>query len=256
MQPKAIKLQTPPTFVAGDDPLFMDNEFERMVWEKGYDVWHESAIKCPCKVKGAENFTTCSNCLGTGWVFLDKIQTRMVVQSQNMSTKYKEWSEEKIGTMNVTALSRDKLSFMDRITLIYGESIFSQLVNPFEVTNYFLGYTIYDINEVIVMFAFDRNDLPLKKLVLGNDYSFNGNIITFNQRFIQVPEFRVSITYKHRIQYHVIDLNKETRNSINRDSGQENLQILPIGGVARRSHYVMDSEGFSKTLLFDNSILP
>lgn len=253
MRNKTISIRPPFDF---NQPRvdFTLSRFEKLIQDKGVDVIHERAIVCPCKEKGGDNSSACKNCLGTGWVFVNPIQTKMIVQSMNLSTKFSLWSEEKVGTMIVTARYVDKLNYMDRITDLWSESFHSQILYPFIYQDKLFAYTIYNIESVECLFIFNGTDNKLLKLEVGIDFTYVDNIVTFADKYKNYEHFTVSILFRHQIQYHVLDLVRETRNNQElQDSGLVDENKLPINGIARRSHYVLDSENFGGTLVFDNS---
>jgi len=229
-------------------------DFNTIVEARGFDVYHERALKCPCKIKGGENITGCSNCLGSGWVFLNKNKTRMVLQSMNSETKFKEWSEEKLGTVSLTAKFVDRISFMDRITVINSQAVFNQVLYPVDFKKQLFAYTIYDITEVSDLFIYDGEDRPLKRLVLNTDYTFADNKVLFDKKYKERTSLTASIIYIHPLQFHVIDITKDVRNTfLRQDDGTFESTNFPVFAVARKSHYVLDSENYSGTLVEDNS---
>ena len=54
------------------------------------------------------------------------------------------------------------------------------------------------------------------------------------------PDMGVSVLYKHRVEYHIIDMPHEIRASLGKDKKSGQLQILkmPIQGVGRRTHLI------------------
>jgi len=107
---------------------FVKSKFDDLIYQKGYDVVHEKALRCPCVSKNANQQSNCKNCGGSSWIFFNPTQTKMVIHSMNLNTKYKEWSQENIGTASISSLAETETSFMDRITVIDGEAIFSEVL--------------------------------------------------------------------------------------------------------------------------------
>jgi hypothetical protein len=229
------------------------NDFESAVWNKGYEVIHEQMIKCPCKQNLNEgNFLSdCSNCQGSGYVYLNPSRTRMILHSMNYNTKYKEWSEEKIGTVSVTSMQRDRLSFMDRITVVDSSAVQSELlILKLYGSTKFL-YTIYDITSIIDIFTFSDSVSPLRKLNEGVDFVYERNkvIILTNDAIGKV----FSVRYNHNSQYHIVDLVHDVRNSPKFDSNKLNVEIFPVNAIARRSHYILSALNFEGNNIIDNS---
>ncbi len=289
---------------------FTVEEHNAMVWNKGLDVTRESALICPCKTTENSHLSTCQNCLGTGWILINSTEDRVVVSSININTEYKDWSEEKIGTVNLTAAKRLPFSYMDRITILDESVIDSELLYPKPFSGNYFSYSIYDIDEVVDMFQFASATSKLVKLEQDVDFTFERNKILFvvvaaatvtilkalttheenNKslvngvtlyqysatstatpdddnvvkpdditlpaagRWLKLTGFVVSMRYKHKLQYHVIDVPHVFRNSYRKDSmGRDELQQLPVNAIARLSHYVIDSLNFDGDNIFDNS---
>lgn len=73
-------------------------------------------------------------------------------------------------------------------------------------------------------------------------------------RWIRTDNLAVSIRYWHELQYYVLDTPHTIRNSYKKNSqGRDELQLLPIHGIAKLSHYVVDSLNFTGDNFFDNS---
>lgn len=233
------------------------SDFDNLIWDKGYNVIHEKSIKCPCKTKDNDHLLTCENCQGTGWLFINPVDTKMVIQSINAETKYKNWSEEKLGTFAVTAMEVNLVGFMDRITIndsisVQAETLYPKINVP---TNEPFVFTIYDISKIVDVFLFDTATTPLTRLIPEQDFDFFDNKIIFAPDTLPLENPVVSVRYEHKPQFHIIDLVKDVRNSyaINKSSGKDNSIVLPVHAIARRSHYVLDSPNYDGDNVIDNS---
>jgi len=231
---------------------FQLDDFQALVWSKGYDVIVEEMVKCPCKSNGGSNLSDCVNCQSTGYVFINPYSSRMILHSMNYTNKYKEWSEEKIGKVTITALQRDRLNFMDRITVVDSEAVLSELVTlKLYNTTKFL-YTIYDILSIVDVFTFDSSNLPLRKLTEGVDYTFTRNKIIITTSDEVGKTF--TVRYKHNQQYHVIDLVHDIRNSSKLDdNGNLQSESFPINAIGRLAHYNVSGLNYTGDNIFDNS---
>ena len=106
---------------------FQPWRFKSLVFDKGYDVYVDRALRCPCVVESTgQALTDCNNCLGTGWIFVDRKETRLVLQGMGMEKKYENWSEINIGSARVTYNPEDNLAYMDRIILKDVEGHFNE----------------------------------------------------------------------------------------------------------------------------------
>lgn len=243
--------------------------FDGTVWRQGYDLLVDHALKCPCKTKGMNNhLSNCRNCGSTGWVFYNRTKLRGIVYSMNWENAYKEWSEENLGNVYITVRDEDKLSFMDRVTVVDAETIHKQILYPFAFKGKCIAFTTYSIKSVKDIFLFQGPLQPLRRLIVGTDYTIgsgdstdtcNGltdNIIVFSEDIRRAaalePDIHVTIVYIHPPQYHITHLIRDAMASVQL-SGK--TVRMPISAVGRRSHYVLDAENYNGDRLFDNSYL-
>ena len=96
------KFSTPPLNVQGVD--FRRNDFNALVWQKGYSSIIDHAVYCPCRGTGAHPKSDCHNCGGNGWVFVNPYEERLVMHSMNLQTNLRAWSEETLGTVSISAM--------------------------------------------------------------------------------------------------------------------------------------------------------
>ena len=250
---KQAIIATPPKLTSSPRVDFLTPDFDALVWNKGYDVVYEKAIQCPCSMRTQNYQSSCMNCMGSGWIFINPVQTKAVLQSINRNTKYQQWSQEMLGTISVTMENRFQLSFMDKLrvidsTIIYAENV---LVRNFEGQLY--AYTIYPIIDITECFLFIDVKSKLQFLINGVDFTFQENKILFNSSNIKEGS-SISVRYIHNLQYNIIDINHDVRNSYlldNRSREQQNL--LPIGAIGRKSHYIIDALNVDGTNIYDNS---
>lgn len=235
--------------------FFRKDWFDNVIYNQGYDIIIEKAHRCPCKSKGTDNLSSCRNCSGTGWFFINKIQTKAILHSMNLNTQFKDWSETSLGNVNVSVRDIDKLAFMDRITLLRGESIHTQVIYPVKYKQVIFSFLDYKAINVEEVFLFDSDNTPLKLLSEGLDYTIAEDKIVFDKKYWKLDEtFTVSIRFSHHPQFHVIDLPRDVMWSTIKDaSGKQIKAQMPVNGIARRSHYVLDKQNFNQNLLFDNS---
>lgn len=306
---KQVEILASPDLLQKPRVDFRGDDFNAINWTKGYDVIVEQAVKCPCKSKDNDQLSICQNCLGVGWVFINNTQDRAILTSVNFDTQYKEWSELKIGTANITLQRRSYLAYMDRITVVDSQVVQSEVIYPQIFGANYFAYTIYSIDDIVEVFAFlgptealqlmvedtdytvERNkilltystaaDVTTLKAVTGyqaNDkYSItsSGSIYNFNTtstatpdddavilpddstgagRWLKLVNFSISVRYWHKLQYHVLDIPHVIRNSYKKNElGRDELQLLPVQGIARLSHYVVDALNFAGDNIFNNS---
>lgn len=240
------------------------NDFDAVVWQKGYEVLVERAMKCPCRNEpNASGLPSCRNCGGNGWLFYNKTSTRMVLQSMNLDTKYKEWSEERMGTVKITALTELDLGYHDKITLVNAQVIDSQVLF---VKDYNEGLgtpdlrtkTVHDILEVKDLFLLVDPKEPLVRLNQGSDFTIDAthkNVIKFDAKYVDRENMTVSIRYKYNPSFYVLEFMRELMSTqqVDKATGQDVVKQLPIHAMARRTHYVLNEENSTGTYLHDNS---
>lgn len=242
---------------------FNKSGFDKLVWEKGYEVIHEKTLKCPCVSKNSNQQTNCKNCGGSGWIYFNPTLTRMVLHSMNLNTKYKEWSRENIGTVSITSLAETELSFMDRITVVDGIAYISEVLflkQTVDRSTYYWN-TIYDIKEICYVGLFLSTDEKIKALKYGTDFTYTSNKIIFLTASLYIDpsveeqDISLTIRYKYSPQIHVIDSPRETiQTFINiNNEGEENVS-LPIHSIGRRSHYVLDRQNYDNSRILNNSL--
>lgn len=230
-------------------------DFDTLIYQKGRDVIHETAIQCPCKSKATNQSSGCRNCGGTGWLFINPKPTRMVLQGIDVVNEFRPWSEELRGVVNITAHSEVSLSLMDRITALDGEAIHSEVLYLKQKGDDVFTYTTYDIKEVLYIALFVNDNTPLRKLEPNIDYVIERNIVQIlvdDLPFVEINQNNITIRYKHAPQFHVIEMKRDTIQSFIWQ-GFEKLQHLPVSAIGKRSHYQLSAENLSNDRLIDNS---
>jgi hypothetical protein len=256
-----IRQATPLTAIGSPNiPLFQQSEFNQIIFNKGYDIILESAVVCPCRGKSGSALPTCQNCLGLGWVFLDPVKTKAIITSINKDTKYKYWSPELTGTVNITVRDEERLSYMDKITFFSRTSIFSE-VKPVitSSTGSKFIFCSYNVKSIKRVFLFNSETSALT-LLSSDKYTYNNankRIISLSNTIVYPTIFNgvISIEYEHELSYNVVDLPHDFRSTfISNDRGQNTEYNLPVQGVARRSHIVLgESTNFENNNLIDNN---
>ena len=243
-----------PNLINEPTVAFDGEKFDVLLFEKGYDVIVEQAIQCPCRSKdNGSPLSTCENCSGTGWSLINPNKTKVVISSMNLATKYKSWSKELIGTASITSRSIDRINFMDRITLMESEVIYSQTLYPQVYKDVLFSFVIYPILEVKEVFIFVDSNVPLLKLN-ESQYSFDSNKLILNDQFKDVDNLTCSIRYLHHEAYHIVDTVKHIRDSRTVDSkGYAENQVMSQQSVGRLAHYMLDEKNFEGVGTFDNS---
>jgi hypothetical protein len=157
----------------------------------------------------------------------------------------------------------DRVSFMDRITIVNNTKIknkskFSDIVRVRDIDGSPFVFLAYKPTDIIGIYAFNGSSNLLVKIP-STDYSIssvNPYVVNFTYDFSAISGFNgfLSIYYNHEIQYHVIDIPHDVRNSYVKDEDGKEEQInLPINAYARKVHSVIDIANRDGTGVLDNS---
>lgn len=235
------------------------SDFDLIVYQKGRDVTYERGLQCPCKSKSGNQLSTCRNCGGTGWLFINPLKTRMIVTQLAVTSDYKAWSEESRGTISITSTEDIHLSFMDKITLenadaIYNEAIYFTLS---EDQLYYYAYSAYPLISILYCGFFKGDTSPLQRIKL-EDLEIDGNWIKIPvgvlDSAVKTQEgISATIKYIHAPVFYVIEMKRETMQSYKLIGGGEKNQDFPISALARRGHYVLSPVNLNGESLIDNS---
>lgn len=257
----SVIAQTPPVTQGKARVDLVKSDFDALVWQKGYDVYHDKAIKCPCRnLPDGQSQSSCKNCGGSQWVFVNRTETRMVVQSINKDTKFKEWSEEKLGLAKITAMQESKIAFMDRIILRNSLATTSHtLFARVHADGKLRCKSVYDIESIdfIYLFAGVGNKLTV---VPSDKYTIDdGSWITLSDDYLSISNPTISIRYNHHPAFHINEVSRSIIDSYviqkTDDIQRDQIRPFPVHAVGRLAHYVLDEENYSNDRLFDNSIL-
>jgi len=234
-------------------------EFEKLIDQKGGDVIFEKALECPCKSKSTNQQSDCKNCGGTGWVFINPVQTRMILTAINIVTDFKAWSEEMRGTVNITCKAEEQLSVMDKITVLNGEAIFNEVLFLRKKGEEVFCYTTYAVKEILYVGMFVATDEPLLRLIEGADFTIEGSIFKLTNLDLLGSDSTgentsFTIRYKHAPEFHVIEMRRETMQTFEW-RGTERLQSMPVSAIARRAHYQLKANNLLGDRLIDNSYI-
>lgn len=251
-------IRTPPNLSGTARVDLVKKDFEAVVWGKSYEAHVEKAIKCPCINKpDGQPQVDCRNCGGTSWVFIDRTETKVVVQSLNIDTKFKEWSEEKLGTAKMTFLSTEKLTFMDRVVIRNASMLTSQVLYPtIRQDSRLVARTIYEVERVDFCFLFIDSNTKLTRLREGVDFEVeNGQYIVFTDPELYRELMTITLRYSHRPSYHIVDIPRVvmTTKEFNKGIGTDVNSDMPLLATVRLSHYVLSLDTFSGDLLINNT---
>lgn len=267
---KPVRMVTPDAGFQAIQPIFSQNDFDKAIESKGYKVFIEKAVMCPCAdLSTGASLPMCQNCGGSGWFYIEKRSTLAVVQSMNRRTKYINWSEQDRGTVSITLKGEDRVAFMDKVRLLEVESVFSQRLSVKRSSDdKIFGFLLYQALEIEVCYQYVGFDNKLTLLKEGVDFEVEEDKLLFRDDFEldeETGEAKVSVRYKYNPTYHIIDINREIVKTFSMDerfdedkevsvNAQENSkEAMPVNSVARKAHFLNDSANLSGESLFDNT---
>src|SRR5690606_331934 len=193
---------------------FDKNRFDTLVAQEGVDVAVEKALQCPCKTQKINNLSTCKNCGGTGWIYVNRRLSRFVLQSMDFQNKEEVWSRLVHGVVKITAPAEEKLSFMDRITRLNSNSIFSQVVQFEQDRNgIYYGFLSYEPKDIEYLGLFITADDKLQQ-VNSSDIKITNSRIELAPT-VELPyiddnnPLTATIRYVHAPVFYVFEHNRE-----------------------------------------------
>lgn len=226
--------------------------FDKLIIEKGQRVLVESALQCPCKGKDVNQLSTCKNCGGTGWTFVNARETRMVVQGMDSVVKFGGWSEELRGMVRISCLFEEELSFMDKLTVIEGEAIHNEVLTFKTKNGTLFAYAAYPIRKILYVAQFDGPNNKYRPLELGVDFTIvQGNAILLSNAYSE--PVTITMRYKYAPTFHVLEMRREVMMSYKLEEGsKETNQNFPLSAYGRRAHYILNAPNLTGDRLLNN----
>lgn len=237
------------------DTYLRQKDFDALISRFGYNIYLDKIIPCPCKEEGVNSARlTCQNCYGTGFVLVERIQTKAWISSLNYPTEYKDWSIENIGTSRITTLSQDPIAFMDRIVMYEEKNIYTELIYPIEDGGNLISFCAYPPTKITYCKLFQGENAPLldidpSLIKIDNE----GRILLNNIRdllynridYIYSSKTALSIRYIYTPSYHIIDV---TRNLITSktDNPTDGIKAkgtrveFPYAAIGKMSHLILE----------------
>lgn len=262
-----VTAQTPPNLDLPKVGWDID-KFESLIYNHGYHAYIEKALRCPCVDKASgQAMSTCRNCLGKGWFFVDKRETKVISQGMNNQPKNTQTGEINRGIARITTRATDRLGFMDRILLLDLEAYHTEILRPriWGEDNKLIAYPIYEPLDITNIYLFVGDNVPLLPLT-PDMYSVEGNRIDFSERLLEIvdvddinakqPNISISIRYSYHPVYHVMDVNRELMKVRERGCyySDDVLRKMPINVQAKKAHYIFDNQTYDDDM-FDNTVM-
>lgn len=249
---------------------FNKDDFTTFIEKKGYNCYIEKALPCPCRASNAAHqpLSSCKNCGGSGWIYINRTETKVLITSMNQQNKISEWSLEKLGMANMSFKDVDKIADNDRVTVIEVETYYSEtLLSKYsELNDKEVEFAIlsYPCKTVEFVFLYNNDTTKHTLLVENKDFIVLDNILTFTDKWSSSVNFgtqgnkigkAISIRYKHQPVYHIVDITRDSMVTdifVEVENGQKPFQ-MPIHAVGRRAHYLSDANSLKGAVTFDNS---
>jgi hypothetical protein len=200
-----------------------------------------------------------------GWIWINPTTSKALISSINKNTQFKEWSEELMGTISISLIAdtieqkSNRIAFMDKITIENNSSIFSELKRirtSAELTPQkfvFLSYPVLSVEDV---FLFDSQTDPLIRLA-ASEYSLstvNEYVLKISKTLAVDSNGTASIRYKHKLEYVVIDIPHDVRQTILIDhEGRKQKQLLPVQAIGRKLHQYFAVPNYDGTGVISNN---
>jgi hypothetical protein len=243
---KPSVIQQQPNLTRTPQVYFKPREFNNALFAHGYWIVSERAVRCPCSSGGMGPHPTCENCGGVGFFYIEPRECRALITSLNRDTEYREWSPELIGAVNVTVedSQREVIEFYNRITLKEEFTTFSETLKLNVSGDEGWCFCTYAPIQFYGVYVFVADNQPLVKISeaaysvsTDNKYCVKFDMTQFPAEFVN---YSISVSYKHRIEYKIIDVPHEVRSSLKQSTKGSFEQIkMPLQGVARRSHLII-----------------
>lgn len=263
-----IPISTSSTITGGKKALWRVKDFEILIQSQGYPAYIDKAMRCPCveKVSGSPQ-STCKNCLGRGYFFIDRKQATVISQSMNNKKHQENFGETNKGIARITTKGVDKLSFMDRIILLPLIAYYQEVIRPISYEDELIAYPIYEPIDITNIFLFKEGGVKLVNLT-PDQYSIEDNKIIFVDEIRDLlpvedinnptPVISIAIRYSYHPVYHVIEGNRELmkvhgRKQCSPSSGK--FQDMPNNVLAKKAHFIFDAQKYDEEL-FDNTVYP
>lgn len=235
---------------------FKKDDFDILVHQKGLELTHEITVKCSCirEINGNAKLT-CIDCGGSGYIFIDPCTLRGVIQAIGFNPKKMQYSEVNLGTALLTMRYTERLGWMDRFTIKDGETIFMEntfpLVRTINGSPQMSSLLTYDPIKAVKVFMYVDDSTSQQELIEGTDFSLSGRKLILSDEImgaaIAAGEQKkyISIRYRHRPQYLVMDVQRDIRNTRQIVAGgEEILNHMPVFCTLKKAHYILNDPGF------------
>jgi hypothetical protein len=237
---------------------FDEGRYETLIAQKGVDLLVEKALQCPCKTASINQLSTCRNCGGTGWVFVNPRRTRLVVQGMGIKKIEEVWTSLMKGIIRVSFPPYEDLAHMDRITRLNANSVFAETFQLTEANNKVFGFITYQPKEIEYIGLYQNDTEPFLQLTTAQFTVTNNRIDLIG---VDLDAFEIdannpltaTIRYVHAPTFNVIDVDREPLDNYKWTGTGEQLQELPGKALAQRTHNLEDLVKLRQGKLLNNN---
>jgi len=196
------------------------------------------------KVLKLNALSTCKNCGGTGWVFVNKRNSRLVLQGVGVKTVEEIWTQIASGMVTISYPPEEDFAYMDRITRLNQTAIFSEVIDFDTYLDANFGFVTYQPIKIDYIALYQSDELGFMQLT-SDQYTVVNNKITL--LIDDLPDFdkietplTATIRYSHHPTFNVIEISREPIDNFKWSAKGEMLQELPGKAIARRTHNIED----------------
>jgi len=163
-------------------------DFEQLVKDKGYSVLHHKGQICPCANELGETQLMCPHCGNTGRYYIgEPARIKAIMTGMSKDYLFDLEGVTATGLVYITTNAKHRLGFADKITLLDGKIVYSEIILDLHTIPKF-RYPLLDVESVV---SFN------KVYVEDTDYSFIDGVFTwlkpvrepFSIRYITYPVF-------------------------------------------------------------------
>lgn len=248
---------------------FNETLFINLITQKGLQLRHEKYVPCPCRnrTSGQPN-VKCADCYGTGAIYTDTVIIRGVIQALSKNPRFNQNGEVDEGSARLTVLYDDRVAWMDRITMLDGEDVFTETIYPIIRTINIIpvpvappltttecsAITTYESVDVDLVLLFVDSTTQATELVLGTDYTVSGRKIILSNDLRDALAllganafYQLSVRYRHNPQYLVNFADHNIRNTRVIENGSKQVvKKFPVSVVIRKLHFMLGDRGLAE----------
>lgn len=220
-------------------PEFNPSNFSALLADKGRFVRIETALVCPCKEPTGGFNPACRHCLGSGWVFANPREAKILLTAQGKQEQLETWTLDLKGTIQFSAEHDLKLGRMDKLTLLDSYTWTSEVVEVKYVDGIYKANVQYLVEDLECFLLFTGLTSAFAELTSAVTVTGSVLSLTTLPGWTADEPVTATVRYLHRPVYHILDFRREAMES------WENGQVtrLPLAGMAQKASYITTDRG-------------